>query len=286
MSGRMISSGLRLVLMGCAIATFCACASEGQILGNSGSQPMEKTATNLFVEVAPSVTTPPSGRVAVPITFGWRGVEPNATTELTMTVQNGFEWAAVASLGERVDEQTVRISYKDLPQKGGTKARLRAPASWNPDLPILSVTLSNAGSDVVNGDRGTAKAINQVPGVDLFMFPPATRSLVNEAGQVSYQFTYGSQGANKVKARIELELFKGYSWVKIPDGCVAEGSTAPMACNLGKVGSEATFDILVNVPKNAVGVAQALRYAISAVDATDENPANNGGIRFVGIRRE
>ncbi|MFE0178264.1 hypothetical protein ACFWZ2_38745 [Streptomyces sp. NPDC059002] len=244
---------------------------------------------DMFVDVDASVSTPADGRVAVPVKFGWKGGGEKVGAELRMTVENGFTWAAVASLGNRVDDRTVSIPYESLPESGMTKARLKAPGNWDADKPVLTAELVPAGAaspastdpDQKN-NRGSAKAVNKVPGVDLFMFPPPTRSTADASGVVSYAFDYGSQGSRTVKGAIELTPFDGYSWAETPAGCTAASRTSPMTCDVGEVPKEATFNLKVKVPDGAEGVQEAVRYDIKPVGAQDENPANNNGVRYAG----
>ena len=81
-----------------------ACSGTG---ASETPTPTTNASTDLFVKVAPSVDTPPDGRVAVPIEFGWTGDKPRSGGELRLTVANGFTWATIASLGSQIDEQTV-----------------------------------------------------------------------------------------------------------------------------------------------------------------------------------
>ena len=261
-----------------------ACSGTG---ASETPTPTTNASTDLFVKVAPSVDTPPDGRVAVPIEFGWTGDKPRSGGELRLTVANGFTWATIASLGSQIDEQTVVIPYAELPQNGMTKARLQAPDGWNADSPILTAELRATDPAVAGGedlapqnDRGSAKAVSKLPQLDLFMFPPATRSVADASGVVQYSFSYGNQGSDPARATVELTLFDGYSWAEIPPNCVAANDLSPMSCELGEVPREAALGLKVKVPAGSSGLNQALKYDIKPVGATDENPANNNGVRY------
>ncbi|MER6104013.1 hypothetical protein ABT115_17190 [Streptomyces sp. NPDC001832] len=245
--------------------------------------------TSLFAQTPDSLNVPRGGRLAVPVTFGWKGERPAAGAELRMTVENGFTWAAVASRGTRVDRSTVSITYDDLPKSGKTKARLQAPdGAWDASKPALSVELVEKGAagGSASGDSVSAtKAVAEEADVDLFMFPPPRASKPDADGVVTYDFDYGNQGSQPAKGTIRLEPFPGYSLHGRPKGCAVPAKDGTVTCDLGDIPAQATFTFKVKVPKEATGVPEAVRYSIQTVGSTDANPANNDGIRFVEINR-
>lgn len=245
--------------------------------------------TSLFAQTPDSLNVPRGGRLAVPVTFGWKGERPAAGAELRMTVENGFTWAAVASRGTRVNASTVSITYDDLPKSGKTKARLQAPdGAWDASKPALSVELVEKGAagGSASGDSVSAtKAVEKEADVDLFMFPPPRASKPDADEVVTYEFDYGNQGSQPAKGTIRLEPFPGYSLHGQPKGCAMPAKDGTVTCDLGDIPAQGTFTFKVKVPKEATGVPEAVRYSIHTVGSTDANPANNDGIRFVEINR-
>ncbi|MFD9811910.1 hypothetical protein [Streptomyces sp. NPDC059080] len=245
--------------------------------------------TSLFAQTADSLNVPRGGRLAVPVTFGWKGARPAAGAELRMTVKNGFTWAAVASRGTRVNRSTVSITYGDLPKSGTTKARLQAPdGAWEASKPALSVELVEkgaAGGSASGGSISATKAVEREADVDLFMFPPPRASKPDAEGVVTYDFDYGNQGSQPAKGTIRLKPFPGYSLHGRPKGCAMPAKDGTVTCNLGEIPAEATFTFKVKVPKEATGIPEAVRYGIQPAGSTDAHPLNNDGIRFVEINR-
>ncbi|MEU3657641.1 hypothetical protein AB0E67_33755 [Streptomyces sp. NPDC032161] len=58
-----------------------------------------------------------------------------------------------------------------------------------------------------------------------------------------------------------------------------------VTCDLGNTPAQATFTFKVEVPKEATGIPEAVRYSIQAAGSADADPLNNDGIRFVEINR-
>ncbi|MFF3630488.1 hypothetical protein [Streptomyces sp. NPDC002164] len=244
---------------------------------------------SLFAQTADSLNVPRGGRLAVPVAFGWKGERPVAGAELRMTVENGFTWAAVASRGTRVNRSTVSITYDDLPKSGRTKARLQAPdGAWDASKPALSVELVEKGAadGSASGDSvSSTKAVEKEADVDLFMFPPPRASKPDADGVVTYDFDYGNQGSQPAKGTIRLEPFPGYSLQGRPKECAMPTKDGTVTCDLGDIPAQATFTFKVEVPEEATGIPEAVRYSIQAAGSTDADPLNNDGIRFVEIKR-
>ncbi|MGW2084218.1 hypothetical protein [Streptomyces sp. NPDC001880] len=287
-------------------ATRCACAAalaSATLLLSACSSPDGSSAkappsaasassgarTTLLAQTPDSLNVPRGGRLAVPVTFGWKGERPAAGAELRMTAKNGFTWAAVASRGTRVNPSTVSITYDDLPKSGKTKARLQAPdGAWDASKPALSVELVEKGAagGSASGDSVSAtKAAEKEADVDLFMFPPPRASKPDADGVVTYDFDYGNQGSQPAKGKIRLEPFPGYSVHWKPEECATPAKDGTVTCDLGDIPAQATFTFKVEVPEGATGIPEAVRYSIQPVGSTDADPLNNDGIRFVEINR-
>ncbi|MFF3732840.1 hypothetical protein ACFYXM_21545 [Streptomyces sp. NPDC002476] len=245
--------------------------------------------TSLLAQTPDSLNVPRGGRLAVPVTFGWKGERPAAGAELRMTAKNGFTWAAVASRGTRVNPSTVSITYDDLPKSGKTKARLQAPdGAWDASKPALSVELVEKGAagGSASGDSVSAtRAAEEEADVDLFMFPPPRASKPDADGVVTYDFDYGNQGSQPAKGTIRLEPFPGYAVHWKPKECATPAKDGTVTCDLGDIPAQATFTFKVKVPEGATGIPEAVRYSIRPAGSTDADPLNNDGIRFVEINR-
>ncbi|MEU9762710.1 hypothetical protein [Streptomyces sp. NPDC047985] len=257
--------------------------------GAASASASTSTRTGLFAQTADSLNVPRGGRLAVPVTFGWKGERPAAGAELRMTAENGFTWAAVASRGTRVNPSTVSITYDDLPKSGKTKARLQAPDdAWDASKPVLRVELVEKGAagGSASGDSvGATRAVEGEADVDLFMFPPPRASKPDGDGVVTYDFDYGNQGSQPAKGTIRLEPFPGYSLHGRPKECAMPAKDGTVTCALGDIPARATFTFKLKVPKEATGIPEAVRYSIQPAGSTDANPQNNDGTRFVEINR-
>jgi hypothetical protein len=268
-----------------ALSLFGASAvvtSRGQATNDAAPR-----SSDLYVDVMPEVSGPPKGRIAVPVKFGYKGATAPDGADVAMTVDQGFTWEAVASIGTRVDEKTVKLALDKVEQSGMTKARLRAPDSWDQAKPILKVEIKGRGGaqDLESGNNtGTSVAKEKVPGVDLFMYPPAERTDVSLGGTATYKFSYGNQGSRTVGGVISGELINNFSWAYIPQGCRAASLTSPMTCTLQQIPAEGVFELPIKAPAQGNGIIPAVKYTINAAEGVeDENPANNNGVRYANL---
>lgn len=265
----------------CATVASITLVASGSLVIAQAEPNDKRSDDRVAIEVPESVQSPSLGSIAVPM----RALEvPNSSKAMLVRLRavNGFVWGAVASLGTRISQDTVQIPLDALRKAGGTKARLTAPARWNESAPILLIEFVDGSGQTI--EQRAVRASNRQADIDLFMFPPQTRSKVRQDRTVTYDFRYGNQGVKSSGGTFTLEALNGFTFAVVPPDCAQSPSPTAVTCWRTDIPKHGVLTVTLKAPQGAPGIVPALRYKITPTGAAaDQNPDNDGGVRYAEL---